>query len=561
MARHLFGLSPADITVSQSGTSLVLEPGSTGTAWDSRTGGTQLTDLTDLSGNPITTVTSDTYSTIGFYGPDGVTNLYLDFGFAGGRTLMQATDLGAAIEDLQTNKLDVAADLRSGGTITGDLAVSGRLSASGFALPLIPPFTRRPAWRDGSIVTMFQSGHGWTVGSGTGSASHVDPDTSDFVKGTQAVKVTTAGNASQSQVRRSGMAPMDLTNKAIRLVIKFDAVTNLDRINFYVGTSNFTNFFQWTPHTHSTTTSQNWISDGEWVTLTFGWPSVVSASGSYTLSSTKVPSTTTGFTDMQIAVYDNGTGPVTYHVQSIDIIDGTSATFPSGVCSITFDDSYQSVFDYARPKMDALGYRGTNYTIVGNLGSPSYLTATEVRQLQDVNGWEIGAHSYDPAVHTNRYTSYTAAEVDMDLAKSRAWLVSNGLTGDGVAYPGGNFWRTTDNVSIEGLVAKYFSHGRSITGQPESAAPPMPYRLRAQTGINDGTALGGITVSQLTVAGGPLDQCANGTWLILAFHKIVTTTPAASTECSQTGFNTVMDAIAARGIKVLPVSDVLRYYS
>ncbi|GDY74120.1 hypothetical protein SAV31267_036050 [Streptomyces avermitilis] len=84
MARHLFGLSPADVTVSQSGTSLVLQPGSVGTAWDARSGGTQITDLTDLSGTPITTVTSDSYSVIGFYGPDGVTTIYLDFGFSGG---------------------------------------------------------------------------------------------------------------------------------------------------------------------------------------------------------------------------------------------------------------------------------------------------------------------------------------------------------------------------------------------------------------------------------------------------------------------------------------------
>ncbi|MFE4991435.1 hypothetical protein ACFRH4_08795 [Streptomyces mirabilis] len=120
MARHLFGLSPADVTVSQSGTSMVLQPGSVGAAWDSRTGGTQITDLTDLSGTPITSVQSDSYSLIGFYGPDGVSTLYMDFGFASGRVLMQATDLGASIDGLQTNKLDL-----TGGTLTGGLTLNG----------------------------------------------------------------------------------------------------------------------------------------------------------------------------------------------------------------------------------------------------------------------------------------------------------------------------------------------------------------------------------------------------------------------------------------------------
>jgi len=457
---------------------------------------------------------------------------------------------------------------QAGGTITGSLTVNTNLSvlgratdALGYPLDTIAPFTRRPAYLDGTIVTAFQAGHGWTVGSGSGSGSSNANDTSVFAKGTQSATVTTAGNGAQSQIRRTGMSAVDLTNKTIRLVLKVDTTANLDHISFYVGTSGFANFFQWNVHTHSTTTTQNWVQDGEWVTITFGWPSVTSASGSYTLSSTKVPSVTSGFTDMQFAVYDTGAGTVTYHLQSIEIIDGTSATFPNGVCSITFDDSWQSVFDYGKPKMDALGYRGTNYTIAGSIGTSNHLTLAELQQLQDVNGWEIGGHSYDPAVHTNRLTSYTAAQVDDDLRKMRSWLVRNGLNGDGFAYPGGNFSKTTDNVPIESIVARYFGHARSITQQPEHSSPPMPYRLRAQTGINDGTGLGGITVASMTSTGGLLDQCANGGWLILCLHVITTTTPTDSTQISQTGFNTLMDAIASRGIQVLPVGDVLRYYS
>lgn len=135
MARHLFGLSPADVTMSQSGTSLILEPGAVGTAWDARVGGTQFTDMTDLLSNPITQVTSDSYSVIGFYGPDSVSTLYLDFGFSGGRVLMQATDLGNAIDDLQTNKANLAGDTFTGPVVlsgTGsDLTVGGITQVSG----------------------------------------------------------------------------------------------------------------------------------------------------------------------------------------------------------------------------------------------------------------------------------------------------------------------------------------------------------------------------------------------------------------------------------------------
>ncbi|MFJ3665079.1 hypothetical protein ACIPSE_01345 [Streptomyces sp. NPDC090106] len=115
MARHLFGLSPSDVTVQQVGEDMKLRPGSVGTAWDALSGGTQLTDLTDLSGTPSTTVTSDANSVIGFYGPDNVTTMYLDFG-SPSRVLMQATDLGDAIAELRIDKLD-----KSGGTLAGPL--------------------------------------------------------------------------------------------------------------------------------------------------------------------------------------------------------------------------------------------------------------------------------------------------------------------------------------------------------------------------------------------------------------------------------------------------------
>ncbi|MFD8072147.1 glycosyl hydrolase family 28-related protein [Streptomyces sp. NPDC059718] len=106
MARHLFGLSPADVTVEQVGEDMKLRPGSEGTVWDSLAGGSQLTDLTDLNGNPITVVTSDAYSMIAFYGPSDVATVYVDFGLPNGRMLMSATDLGASITDLETNKAE-----------------------------------------------------------------------------------------------------------------------------------------------------------------------------------------------------------------------------------------------------------------------------------------------------------------------------------------------------------------------------------------------------------------------------------------------------------------------
>lgn len=72
MARHTFGLDLTAVTWTAGvGDALSLARGVTAiTVWDARTGGTQITDLQDLSSNPIATVSSDTNAVIGFKGPD-----------------------------------------------------------------------------------------------------------------------------------------------------------------------------------------------------------------------------------------------------------------------------------------------------------------------------------------------------------------------------------------------------------------------------------------------------------------------------------------------------------
>lgn len=96
--RYRFGGSPADFATERVGNQLLLRPGATGAAWTAATGGTQLTDLTDLAGNPISQLTADTDGAVAFYGPDGVTQLYVDFGY-GRRYVLTAVDTGQILAD------------------------------------------------------------------------------------------------------------------------------------------------------------------------------------------------------------------------------------------------------------------------------------------------------------------------------------------------------------------------------------------------------------------------------------------------------------------------------
>ncbi|MFJ2110632.1 glycosyl hydrolase family 28-related protein [Streptomyces sp. NPDC087850] len=94
--RHLFGGSTSDYAMERVGSQLLLRPGAIGAIWDAATGGTQLTDLTDLAGTPIETITADIDGAVAFYGPDDVTNVYMDFGY-GRRYTAAAVDLGAIL--------------------------------------------------------------------------------------------------------------------------------------------------------------------------------------------------------------------------------------------------------------------------------------------------------------------------------------------------------------------------------------------------------------------------------------------------------------------------------
>lgn len=458
---------------------------------------------------------------------------------------------------------DIDLKYRSGKLYTPqDLYVDGALLSSGFPVPLLPPSPTAPFRDPTKIITHFQSGHGWTT-SGSGVDSSDLNDTTDFIKGTQSAKVVFSGNGN---FEIDGLTSLDLTDKAIRFVVKVDDVSKLSQLNLRIGT-NASNVYQW--QTVAATATSKLYRSGEWTTVTVGWADVHSGAGTFSLDTNRVPSTTSGFDFIRFQVIATG-GNCTVNFQSVEVIDNISATFPNGVVSIVFDDSWNSQWTLARPRMDLYGFRGTNYQIAERVGESGRLTMAQLRALQDHSGWEIAGHAYTTAMHDNRFTSYTKDEVDADLRNLRAWLITNGFKGDSFAYPGGNFEETTDGYSIEDLAARYFSSGRTVLSGYGSAAnvlaeqqpPPRPMRLIALSGISDASGGQGL-VSNLVDDGGELDTCKRlGSWLILTFHAITTdTTDGDDGVITQTDFNTLIDAISSYGIPVRPVGEVMRTIS
>ena len=446
-----------------------------------------------------------------------------------------------------------------GGVLAGCTTDSPKAPADPSTLP--PPKALKLDRVKAAWSQSFQAGHRWHA-DGVGTASANLNDTSLFTRGTQSVRCSTDGSGRQSAIRVRNLPRIDLTGKMIRLVFRVDDTSHLNKIAFYIGNKNLANSFVWQVHAH-TDNGASYVQSGEWVTVHLQWADVRAAEGSYDISPAGVPSATSGFTAMSFAVYDDAGGPVTYRLQAVEALADTKSIYPHGAVSITFDDSYQSVFDLAAPAMKAHGFAGTMYNIAEAIGTKRYLTLPQMRTLQDSAGWEMAGHAYATAAHNSGYNKLTAAEVDEDFGRLRGWLAANGFSSEHFAYPHGSFQATSDGKPVDQIASRHFTSARSIISETvESLVPAMPHRLKALTGLNDGSRIGGSALTELTAPGAKLDRCArSGDWLILAFHDITAATPTSSTQISQAGFATVMEAIAAKGISVVTVSEALKRFS
>lgn len=150
MARHLFGsiadfvVAPGDsVTVgSITGNQTLLVPSAVVSFWSAASGGTQYSDLLDLSSSSITAVTSDSNGALPqFYGPDGITLMFADAG--GDRRAVVAVDSGA---DIAANAAAVAA---VSATVSGLAAVatSGQYADLG-GTPTLAPVAASGSYTD-----------------------------------------------------------------------------------------------------------------------------------------------------------------------------------------------------------------------------------------------------------------------------------------------------------------------------------------------------------------------------------------------------------------------------
>ena len=243
------------------------------------------------------------------------------------------------------------------------------------------------------------------------------------------------------------------------------------------------------------------------------------------------------WTDLdRILVRINGTSGSTATVKVKAI--ATVEDHPEAVVTLTFDDSYASIYDNAFPVLEKHGFAGTLYTIPDAIGTANYITEAQQDELHAA-GWDISGH------HQTNLGSMTSADRLTALEGVSSYLRGKGYRGaENFAYPNG--FATSEVVED---VRKHFATGRTINWMHQ----PKNY-------INE-MKINAISVSNLSSPSmvlGMVDEAIEaGHWLIITFHEIKAT---ASTEIeySTANLTTIVEGLATRGVSVLPLTQAIK---
>lgn len=388
-----------------------------------------------------------------------------------------------------------------------------------------------PAPAESSVVTMFQSGHGFTASPGaTGSQSD---DTADFLYGTQSRLLTTAGTNGFTACRKTGMGAIDATGKCLAMTVKIDRPDRLADCRLDISSDVFTNWSSGDTISPSTNTTSPFYVPNEWITVTFQFGAFAVGGGA--------GATRSALTAFQVRCKDDGSGVINMRVNKISLFPEPA----NGVISFVFDDGYSGVWTKAKPILDGFNYKACFAPIINKIGATNFMTLSQLYGLRDA-GWEAQAHSYDVDIHTN-YAAVTDAQAITDMNEARTWLRDNGFgLVDNIVVPQG---QTTSTTRIEAWKKMAGTARTAYSRVRETYPPGKPHLLRTYT-LSQANNTADIQAK--------IDECKNNkTWLIFQAHNVVDASPV-QTDYLTADFQTIVNYVNSQGVKVKTVADVLR---
>ncbi len=230
-----------------------------------------------------------------------------------------------------------------------------------------------------------------------------------------------------------------------------------------------------------------------------------------------------------------GDEPLGFDWSGVDAIERA----PQGYVSITFDDGTAAHETIAAPAMAKHGFRGTAYVMPDQVGGRRFVSQAQLASLREAYGWDVAAH------HGTPFTDFDGPGLESVILGVQGYLRERGYdAGAGhLAYPLG---RQEPGI-VRPLVRKHFATARIAGGGSETIPVADRHLLRA---VN---VLDTTTPAEI----GEIARRAkeHGEWAILMFH-LLEDEPELPISYGIDDFARALDAIAASGVEVRPVSEV-----
>lgn len=419
----------------------------------------------------------------------------------------------------------------------------GAASGGGYALGspyggLNPTLRQPPPAALRTILQQFQSGHGYTRLSGTATCAD---DTTDFMLGTQSVKFTTLGDGTANIYQKNSVGPYDLSGKMLQITFKVDSAGQSPG----VGMLNINDFSVYVSSDNQSTTNgrcaiagatKTYSAEGEWVTIVVNWGDLI-----FTGSPTR-----SAINSLKFRFQDKNATPIILHVQEIALIPEPA----NAVCSIVFDDGFDSTWSMALPYLESKGIRAGIAVIRSNLGSAGRLTLAQCKTIQD-RGHDVYCHADTAINHNLGFGVIADTDAEAEMRGIKSWAIANGFRrADVLIWPKGSM--TSTQMAI---AKKYFScmrgtAGGEIAGSGIFASYPPGDPARMQAWLPQATDTALMATNACTQA------IANKQWLNIAWHEIVAAGASGSTQANLSVFQASIDAIISSGIKVKTIAEV-----
>ncbi len=369
-----------------------------------------------------------------------------------------------------------------------------------------------------TVVNDFEEGHGFASWFEAGTVS---TDASFARFGSSSLRIATEGDGRPVAAEWRLPQPIDAGDASWRVWVHVDDPSALAELRLQVTADDWDGYavYRLDRRVHD-------VDAGAWLPL-----AAVEAEG-YTVGDVDP----TAVTRVRLRVADDGTRPVTVHADRLALAPRARGA----VVSITFDDGWSDHARYAAPAMRPYGWPGTVYVVPYLVGTAGYMTDDELSTLA-AEGWEIGGH-YHPSLE---------GRVDPELGGIvrgvRAFVERYRRAADlpvTFAYPQGY----VDGHTVAPAVGDGFDAARTIFDGIESLPPGDPLRLRSFS------VLPTTDPAQID-AYLELARRERG-WLILVVHKL-DPAPREPTEIAPEQFAEILERIAASGLPVRTVADVL----